>query len=425
MFAALHMRDFRLLWSGRLVSTLGSWLLVIAVPAYVLHLTGSLMATGLTLAAEYLPLLLLGPLAGVLTDRWDRRRLMYSTDLFRAVAVSVLLLVRSPDTVWLLYFALALESAGSVLFRPAAQAQVPAVVGKGPLLSSANSLNAITDGTVRLVGAPLGAALATLLGFDFLICVDIGSYLVSAAAIALTASRPVRADVGRTTVVQLAADLRHGLHALGRNGMARGLLVISTVFLAANASLSALLVPFGVTRLGGSEQTGFVVSALGVGFLVGGPLIRVLLDRVPPRRLLAGALLGVAAGFWALFSSTTLGAALPAAVAIGVFGSMALVVPQTALQRALPNEVLGRVSAVFFTAEALATLVGAVAGPTLAEAAHIDAVKWMACGVTVLAAALCAMLPAAGVATAPEPDSVAEPDSALAAEDPDDVGVST
>ena len=66
-----------------------------------------------------------------------------------------------------------------------------------------------------------------------------------------------------------------------------------------------------------------------------------------------------------------------------------------------------------------------MAGPTLAEAAHIDAVKWMACGVTVLAAALCAMLPAAGVATAPEPDSVAEPDSALAAEDPDDVGVST
>src|SRR5204862_990568 len=165
--------------------------------------------------------------------------------------------------------------------------------------------------------------------------------------------------------------------------------------------------------------------ALGVGFLVGGPLIRVLRDRVPPRRLLAGALLGVAASFWALFSSTTLGAALPAAVAIGVFGSMALVVPQTALQRALPNEVLGRVSAVFFTAEALATLVGAVAGPTLAEAAHIDAVKWMACGVTVLAAALCAMLPAAGVATAPEPDSVAEPDSALAAEDPDDGGVST
>ena len=66
------MRNFRFLWSGRAVSMLGSWLLVMAVPAHVYALTGSVFATGLTLAAEYLPALLLGPFAGVLVGHADR-----------------------------------------------------------------------------------------------------------------------------------------------------------------------------------------------------------------------------------------------------------------------------------------------------------------------------------------------------------------
>ena len=63
MFQALRIRDFRWLWTGGVVSALGSWMLVLAVPAHVYEVTGSLARTGLTLAAEYLPLLLLGPAA--------------------------------------------------------------------------------------------------------------------------------------------------------------------------------------------------------------------------------------------------------------------------------------------------------------------------------------------------------------------------
>ncbi|GGK72651.1 MFS transporter [Mangrovihabitans endophyticus] len=418
MLAVLRIRDFRLLWSSRLVSQLGTWLLTIAVPAYVLELTGSVMATGLTLAAEYLPLLLLGPFAGVLADRWDRRRLMYSTDLFRAVAVSLLLVVDSPGMVWLIYVALFTESAGSVLFRPAAQAHVPALIGTGSALSSANALNSITDGTVRLVGPPLGAALAAFVGIDFVIGADIASYLISALAIALSTRRPLGRDRTDAAISRYRTELHEGLTALRESRIARGLLLISTLFLTANASLSALLVPFGVTRLGGSEQTGFVVSALGVGFLLGGPLIRALLDRTQPRRLLAAGLAGVAAGFITLFSASSLTAAAPAAVAIGVFGSMALVVPQTALQRALPNAVLGRVSSVFFAAEALATLIGAVVGPSTAQAFGIRTVAAAACVVTLAAAALCATLPrvavpATAAGTGPGPRNTEEEDDPL------------
>ena len=64
MLEALRIRDFRLLWTGSLISSLGSWLLTIAIPAHVLMVTGSLRDTGLTLAAQYLPMLILGPVAG-------------------------------------------------------------------------------------------------------------------------------------------------------------------------------------------------------------------------------------------------------------------------------------------------------------------------------------------------------------------------
>ncbi len=406
MLAALRIRDFRLLWAGGFVSQLGSWLLTVAVPAYVLELTGSLLATGLTLAAEYLPLLLFGPLAGVLADRWDRRRVMLGTDVFRAAAVTSMLFVHSPGTAWVIYLALAAESTGSILFRPAAQALVPAVVGTGPLLGAANSLTALTAGTVRLIGAPLGAVLLLAFNFPVLIGIDVASYLVSALAIAATTRRPTAPRSERATVAQLGRDLRAGLAALAGHPMARWLLVVSTVFLAANASLSAVLIPFGVTELGGARQTGFVISALGVGFLLGAPLIRYLLDRVQPRHLLAGSLLCTGTGFLWLFSVRSVVAALPAAVLVGVFGSMTLVTQQTTLQRLLPNQLLGRVTAVFLTAEAAATLIGAVAGPSMAQAVGITTVAAVACAVTVGSAALAlATLPTL-VVLVPDPDGV-------------------
>ena len=191
MFQALRIRDFRLLWAGGLISSLGSWLLVVAVPAHILAATGSLRDTGLSLAAEYLPQLVLGPVAGVIADRWDRRRLMIAANLCCAGAIAVMLL----GTPQILYAALVAENAGAVLYAPAAQARTPAIVGTGRLLSSANSLAAATSGTVRLIGGPAGGMLLAACGFRALVGADSLSYLADAAASFLT-SRPGHGDGG-------------------------------------------------------------------------------------------------------------------------------------------------------------------------------------------------------------------------------------
>ena len=448
MFQALRIRDFRLLWGGSVISALGTWLLVLAIPAHVLLVTGSLRDTGLTLAAQYLPVLILGPVAGVLTDRWDRRRLMIATSVFRAGAVAMMLLGTAPGRYWVLYGALIAESSAGVLYIPAWQARTPAMVGTGTLLSSANSLNALADGAVRLVGGPLGGVLLTAFGVRWLIAADALSYLASAAANALTSrpathtsrpadhtSRPAAETTRpaaqttrpaaqtsrppaepatrRPTLGGVARDLAEGVRVLRGQPVARALLLVMVIFLAANAALSAMLIPLGIRRLGGSENTGFVLSALGVGFLLAAPVLRALLDRVQPRILLTATLTATAAGQFLLFTSISLVTALPAAVTIGMFGSMSEVIPQTVMQRVIPNAVLGRISAVFLTGEAAVGLIGAVAGPVLAQAAHLAGLAATASLVTLAAAVLtCLSVPRLAVIvpqTAPPGGSIQTP----------------
>jgi MFS family permease len=389
MLQALRIRDFRLLWAGGLISSLGSWLLTLAIPTHIFLVTGSLRATGLTVAAEYLPLLVLGPVAGVFADRWDRRRLLIGTNLFCAGAVAVMLLGTAPGRYWVLYAALVAENAGVVLNTPAWLARTPAIVGTGSLLNSANALNSVSSGTVRLIGGPLGGVLLAAWGARWLIGIDAASYLLSAAAMFMT-STTGREPQGRepTTVATVGRDLAAGVRVLRGQPAARALLLVTVVFLAANASLSAVLIPFGIQRLGGSEHAGFLLAGLGIGFLLGAPVIRVLLDRVQPRPLLAATLAATAAAFFALFTSSSLTTALPAAVAVGTFGSMSLVVPQTVMQRVIPNALLGRIGAVFLTGEAAATLAGAAAGPVLAQAAGLTATAVAASLVTLAAAVL-------------------------------------
>lgn len=110
---------------GGLVSSVGTWLLTVAVPAQVLQAAGSLRDPGLTLAAEYLPQLLLGPVAGVAADRWDRRLMMAASSAASAAAVAVMLLGTAPGRYWVLYIALAAEAGTAVFYTPAIQARPP------------------------------------------------------------------------------------------------------------------------------------------------------------------------------------------------------------------------------------------------------------------------------------------------------------
>ncbi|WP_406315588.1 MFS transporter [Streptosporangium sp. NBC_01639] len=386
MLEALRIRDFRLLWAARLVSTFGTWLLVVAVPAHVYALTGSVLATGSTLAAEYLPMLLAGPFAGVLADRWDRRRLMIVTDLIRAAVIALVLLARTPETLWIVYLALIGESLATVLFNPAAQAHTPSVVGRGPLLTGANALNALTGGVVGLVAAPLGGLLFATSGIGAVIAVDIASYLASAVAIAFTRPRP-REQRAPGPERRVLRELHEGLDSVRRSPVLRGLIAAGGGYFFANAALTALLVPFGMARLGGSTQVGYLLSALGSGYLLGAPLSRWIVERVAPRTAIGAGQALVGVGFLVMFNAASLPVILAATALTGIPGVTVAVAFQTWRQRATPEPFLGRVTAAFLAAEAAVTLAGSFAGPVLSEMASLSVALNAACAAVVVAAA--------------------------------------
>src|SRR5512136_1972583 len=184
MLKVLRQRNFFLLWFGQLISVIGDWVLVIALPFYTYNLTGSALASGGMFIVSTLPRLVLGSVAGVFVDRWDRKQTMVIADLLRVFLTLMLFLVRSRDWLWLIYASAFFESVVSQFFNPAKSAVIPLLVDEKDLLA-ANSLNGLSDALTRLVGSALGGMLLSWLGFSFVIFFDAGSFLFSAIMILL------------------------------------------------------------------------------------------------------------------------------------------------------------------------------------------------------------------------------------------------
>ena len=118
-------RPFRLLWLGQVVSQMGDWFDTIAVYTIALHLTGSSRSVALIMVARFLPSVIMGPLSGVIADRFSRRWIMIASDGLRALVVLGFLFVRRPDQMWLVYVLTILQLAFSAFFEPAKSAAIP------------------------------------------------------------------------------------------------------------------------------------------------------------------------------------------------------------------------------------------------------------------------------------------------------------
>jgi MFS family permease len=334
-------RDFRLLCLANFVSAFGSWLLVVALPYQVFRLTGSVTATGLMLAAESVPPLVVGPIAGLVVDRWDRGWVIVVGDAVAAVAVVGFLL----GLPWL-YLAVVVENVAVVFVRSAMRAMVPAIVGTGPKLVRANALIALNGGIVRLLGPPLGALLLAWFGLPVVVWLDVMSYAVAAGLMAVTRSPPVAASGS----VELWAGFVSTWRTL------RWLLMVNTVFFAANGAFAALLIPVLTARFGQASLVSVFFLAFGMGYLVGAPVAARLVRRYQAGPMLRLALVGTGLCFLVLALAPDLFVSLP----IGLFGSLLLVSIETLIQRGSPESLRGRVGTTFFASDALALLVGSI-----------------------------------------------------------------
>jgi MFS family permease len=399
LFSVLRIRDYRFLASGQLLSSLGDWFLLLAVPYYVLELTGSAMASGFSLAAGTVPALVLGPLAGALVDRWNRLRVMIAADLVRMVAVSLMLWVDSPDEVWLIYVALVLESSLSQLFNPASAALLPQLVGRGGDLHAANSLSALISGSIRLVGGPLGGAVYGVLGFTAVVAIDTISYACSALCLTMVRNRPRTTacrstGAGRGQVRRLAAEIRDGVAQIRHSPWLAALAAAGALFATATSAVNVGLIPYMDQVLHASPQIlGLLFGAFGAGFLLGVPLSRALARRFADRTVLVGSLTALAVTFAAAFNTPVIGWSAALFLTIGAPMVCFAITSGTFVARHTPDAMLGRVSATNGFLQAAASLSGMVAGSLLSEALGIVTMMNLCCVTVALAAGTILLMP--------------------------------
>lgn len=196
--------NFRRLWAGSVVSLLGDWFNTIALYVLVTELTGSPLALGGVFLTKMIPWALVSPLAGALTDRYSRRRLMIGADLVRAVVVLGFLLIDTAAEVPWLYALIAAQVVLSAVFQPAKSAAIPNITTPRELLT-ANALLSATWSTMLAVGAALGGLAAEALGLEAVFLIDSATYLVSAVFIWGTVIPQEKAEAQASSLIRSAA----------------------------------------------------------------------------------------------------------------------------------------------------------------------------------------------------------------------------
>ena len=366
-------RNFRLLYFGQAISQLGDWFNAVAVYALLLDLTGSATAVAWMMITQYLPVAIVGPMAGVVVDRVDRRRVMIVADVVRGVLIVGLLLVRRSDQVWIAYVVMALVIAASAFFEPARTATIPNVTSAGELMA-ANALSAATWSAMLAIGASVGGLVTAALGRDVAFVINAASFFCSAICLANTRydSTPVAtprveatatvapgSTLRRVAALTGVADLVDGLRYVRGQPYVAALLCVKAGWGLAGGVL-LLLAVFGQRVFpigqGSAAGIGVLYGARGVGAGLGPIALRWILGQQPARlrRSIGPAFFMVGAFYMALAGTPTLALAATCVLLAHFGGSILWVFSTVLLQLEVPDRFRGRV----FAAElALVTLV--------------------------------------------------------------------
>jgi len=267
-------REFRMLWLGQVVSQMGDWFDTIAVYTIVLRLTGSGRAVALIMVARFLPSVVMGPLSGVVADRFSRRTIMITADLLRAVVVLGFLLVRRPDQMWMVYAITVLQLAFSAFFEPAKTAAIPSIVSDRELLA-ANAISSVTWSAMLTIGAAIGGLVAGWFGTNAAFILDSLSFLLSAALIAGVRfpKRPPRAKTKLTIAKALGiTDTMEGARYVKHRPRVLAYLMVKPAW-GMGGGILTLLAVFGekIFPVNGKTATGIGVlfTARGIGTAIG------------------------------------------------------------------------------------------------------------------------------------------------------------
>jgi Na+/melibiose symporter-like transporter len=375
-------RDLRLVLAAGLVSDAGDWILIIGLAYRVYAITGSTVASALTMASSCAPQVLLGAVAGVFADRWDRKRTMITADLLLAAVLLPLLLVHGAGQVWIVFAVMFAEGAIQQFFSPAEQAMVPTLVPDTELVA-ANAVSGQVSNVARLAGSALGGIIAAAAGIGAVTLADAASFVASAALLALVrATGRATARPGgpggpvRERIAGIGNELRDGVRLSVRHRVLRTLMIFALVTSVGEGIMSTLFTPFVEHVLHGSSQEfGLVVAAQAVGGILGGALAAGFGHRVRASRLLSCGAIAFGLVDLAIFlyplGYVAVWPAVAGMVIVGLPGALTMAGLMTLFQRSTSDSHRGRIFGALSAVEGVAVLAGTLGAGFLSRYAGI------------------------------------------------------
>lgn len=353
-------KNYLRFWLAGVISQLGNWFNYIAIFVLLNELTGSGSAVSAFLIAKFMPTAILAPAAGVIADRFSRRKIMIFCDISRIFVVLGVLTVRDPEHIWLIFLlALVQESLWS-FYDPARRASVPNIC-RPEELHLANALSGATWSIMLAVGAALGGVVTAAWGWRTAIVLDSLTFALSASLLAtVVLPHNRRAATGKSGWRELSGlnDLREGIGYLSRHRHVTALILVKSGW-ALSGGLMVMLAIFGeqVFQLGDQGGgSGILYSMRGIGAAIGPVLAWRLMgesDREMHRSI--GVAFFLACLSYLAFSQSPSLAWAALFVLLGhLGGSIQWVFSTTLLQKRVEDQYRGRI----FAAEmALLTLV--------------------------------------------------------------------
>jgi MFS family permease len=337
---------FRALWLAQVISLTGDWFNTIASVIIVNRYSASGLAVGSLFIARALPPFLLSPVAGVIADRFDRRKVLILSDVLRAGIVLCFLLVDRPERLWLLYVLTVLQFSVSAFFEPARAALVPALVENDELLA-ANTLSSITWSAMLTLGGAIGGLTASLFGVKVSLIVDSTSFLASAALVL-----GIPGQFHSEAVHALESGWQNFVDGMDyvRKNLDVGLVtLVKALGQVGSFDIITALYAAHVFREGqeGATTLGLMFTAFGVGAVLG-PLISNRLgnsNAVWLRRAILGGFVCMPLAWLIVGVAPNLPVALLGCVLRGMGGSINWTYSDVLLQMTVPNHLLGRVFA--------------------------------------------------------------------------------
>lgn len=367
--------DFRRLFAATVVSFLGDWFAFVAASGLVVDLTGREGLAALAYAANVIPVFAASPLAGVLADRMDRKRLFVVVNLLAAVPALALLGALWWRSAWLAVAALAVIGVCAAFVEPVTGAAVPNLVDREDLSLAQAALGSVW-GTMLFVGAAIGGLTAATLGRQASFAINAATFLV-AAGLVTRVRRPFR--VG--PLPERAGVLAHlgEVWSYVRPRKLTRALMVTKVGVGIGNGIVGLLPAFALTRFGaGDAGIGLLLAARGLGALVG-PFLGRAIARDDGRRLLAVcglAIVSYGAAYTLLPLTNSLALAAGCVVLAHTGGGAQWVLSTYGLQATTPDAVRGRVLSLDFGLATLGIGLSSLAAGAGAELVGLEAASW-------------------------------------------------